>query len=315
MEYVSLGKTGLKISLIGLGAWQFGGDAWGPYEYHVAKTVISKAIEVGINFIDTAAVYGRGRSEEFVGRAIKELGLKDQVIIATKVPGDWHRYDDVIKAAHRSRERLGVDVIDLLQLHWPAAWLNTPVCETMKAMEKLVNDGVIRYIGVSNYLPPLLDYARKCLSKADIVSTQNRYSIVEREVEKEILPYVQKEGLTLIAWSPLAKGIVTGKYSLENRPKNDLRAGDPLFMEDNFKEISSKLVPVIREVASKYGKTPAQVALNWLIMHPNVVPIPGARSAEQVEENAGAAGWRMSEDDFLKLTRASDSLKISYVNF
>ncbi|WP_048062578.1 aldo/keto reductase [Caldivirga maquilingensis] len=315
MEYVSLGKTGLKISIIGLGAWQFGGDAWGPYEYQVAKTVISKAVEVGINFIDTAAVYGRGRSEEFVGRAIKELGIRDQVIIATKVPGDWHRYDDVIKAAHRSKERLGIDAIDLLQLHWPAAWLNTPVCETMRAMEKLVNDGVVRYIGVSNYLPPLLDYARKCLSKTDIVSTQNRYSIVEREVEKEILPYVQREGLTLIAWSPLAKGVVTGKYSFENRPRNDLRAGDPLFMDDNFREISSKLVPVIKEVASKYGKTPAQVALNWLIMHPNVVPIPGARNAEQVEENAGAAGWRMSEEDFLKLTKASDSLRISYVNF
>ncbi|MFP3073674.1 MAG: aldo/keto reductase [Caldivirga sp.] len=315
MEYVSLGRTGLKVSIIGLGAWQFGGDAWGPYEYQTAKAVIAKAVEVGINLIDTAAVYGRGRSEEFVGRAIKELGVRDQVIIATKVPGDWHRYDDVIKAAHRSRERLGVDAIDLLQLHWPAAWLNTPVCETMKAMEKLVNDGVVRYIGVSNYLPPLLDHARRCLSKTDIVSTQNRYSIVEREAEKEILPYVQREGLTLIAWSPLAKGVVTGKYGPDNRPRADLRANDPLFMDDNIREISSKLVPVIKEVAAKYNKTPAQVALNWLIMHRNVVPIPGAKNPEQVEENAGSAGWRMSEDDFARLTKASDSLKISYVNF
>jgi aryl-alcohol dehydrogenase-like predicted oxidoreductase len=180
-----------------------------------------------------------------------------------------------------------------------------PVCGTMKAMEKLVNDSVVRYIGVSNYLPPLLDYARKCLSKADIVSVQNRYNIVEREAEKEILPYVQREGLTLIAWSPLAKGVVTGKYGPDNRPKADLRASDPLFMDDNIKEINSKLVPVIKEVA-KYNKTPVQVALNWLIMHSNVVPIPGAKNSKQVEENAGSADWRMSEDDFTRLTKASN---------
>jgi len=163
----------------------------------------------------------------------------------------------------------------------------------------------VRYIGVSNYLPPLLDYARKCLSKADIVSVQNRYNIVEREAEKEILPYVQREGLTLIAWSPLAKGVVTGKYGPDNRPKADLKASDPLFMDDNIKEINSKLVPVIKEVA-KYNKIPVQVALNWLIMHSNVVLIPGAKNSKQVEENAGSADWRMSEDDFTRLTKASN---------
>ncbi|GAB6943988.1 hypothetical protein JCM14467A_07700 [Vulcanisaeta sp. JCM 14467] len=106
MEYVSLGRTGLRISRVGLGAWQFGGDVWGPYEYGVAREVIAKAYELGINFIDTAAVYGRGRSEEFVGRAIRELGIREHVVIATKIPGDWHRYDDVLKAARRSRERV-----------------------------------------------------------------------------------------------------------------------------------------------------------------------------------------------------------------
>ncbi len=213
MEYVSLGKTGLRISRIGLGAWQFGGDAC-PYEYGIAKEVIAKAFELGINFIDTAAVYGRGRSEEFVGRAIRELGIRDHVIIATKIPGDWRRYGDVLKAARRSKERLGVDVIDLLQLHWPACWHNVPICETMKAMERLVEDGVIRYIGVSNYPLQLLEAARSCLKRNDIVSSQNRYNLIERDVEKELLPYLQREGITLIAWSPLAKGAVTGKYSL-----------------------------------------------------------------------------------------------------
>ncbi|GAB6947094.1 aldo/keto reductase [Vulcanisaeta sp. JCM 16161] len=315
MEYVSLGKTGLRISRIGLGAWQFGGDAWGPYEYGIAKEVIAKAFELGINFIDTAAVYGRGRSEEFVGRAIRELGIRDHVIIATKIPGDWRRYGDVLKAARRSKERLGVDVIDLLQLHWPACWHNVPICETMKAMERLVEDGVIRYIGVSNYPLQLLEAARSCLKRNDIVSSQNRYNLIERDVEKELLPYLQREGITLIAWSPLAKGAVTGKYSPENRPRGDLRENEPVFYPDNLREISTKLIPVIRELASKYGKTTAQVALNWIIMHDNVVPIPGAKNAVQVAENAGAADWRLSEEDFRRLDEASRSLAITYVTW
>ncbi|ADN50590.1 aldo/keto reductase [Vulcanisaeta distributa] len=315
MEYINLGKTSLKISRIGLGAWQFGGDAWGPYEYGIAKEVIGKAVELGINFIDTAAVYGRGRSEEFVGRAIRELGIREHVVIATKIPGDWHRYDDVLKAARRSRERLGVDVIDLLQLHWPACWHNVPICETMKAMEKLVEDGVIRFIGVSNYPLQLLEAARSCLKRSEIVSSQNRYNLIERDIEKELLPYLQREGITLIAWSPLAKGAVTGKYSPENRPKGDLRENEPVFYPDNLREITTKLIPVIKELASKYGKTPAQIALNWLVMHDNVVPIPGAKNAAQVVENAGAVGWRLSEDDFRRLTAASNSLVITYVTW
>ncbi len=315
MEYISLGKSGIKISRIGLGAWQFGGDAWGPYEYSTAKAVIAKAHELGINFIDTAAVYGRGRSEEFVGRAIKELGIRDHVVIATKIPGDWHRYDDVLRAAKRSKERLGIDVIDLLQLHWPACWHNVPICETMRAMEKLVEDGIIRYIGVSNYPLQLLEAARSCLKKNDIVSSQNRYNLIEREVEKELLPYLQREGMVLIAWSPLAKGAVTGKYTPENRPRGDLRENDPLFHPDNLREITTKLVPIVKELSIKYGKTPTQIALNWLVMHNNVVPIPGAKSPEQVVENAGAVGWRLSDEDFRKLESASNSLVITYVTW
>jgi len=315
MEYITLGKTGVKISRIGLGAWQFGGDAWGPYEYNVAKSVIAKAVELGINFIDTAAVYGRGRSEEFVGRAIRELGIREQVFVATKIPGDWHRFDDVLKAARRSKERLGLDVIDLLQLHWPACWHNVPICETMRAIERLVDDGVIRYIGVSNYPLQLLQAARECLKRSDIVSSQNRYNLIEREVEKELLPYLRREGITLIAWSPLAKGAVTGKYSPDNRPRGDLRENDPLFHPDNLREISSKLIPVIKELSAKYGKSPAQIALNWLVMHDNVVPIPGAKSPEQVVENAGATGWRLSDEDFRRLENVSNSLSITYVTW
>ncbi|GGI70631.1 aldo/keto reductase [Vulcanisaeta souniana JCM 11219] len=315
MEYISLSRTGLRVSRIGLGAWQFGGDAWGPYEYGIAKEVIAKAFELGINFIDTAAVYGRGHSEEFVGKTIRELGIREHVVIATKVPGDWHRYDDVLKAARRSKERLGIDVIDLLQLHWPACWHNVPICETMRAMEKLVEDGVIRYIGVSNYPLQLLEAVRSCLKKNDIVSSQNRYNLIEREVEKELLPYLQREGITLIAWSPLAKGAVTGKYSPENRPRGDLRENEPVFYLDNLREISTKLIPVVRELSIKYSKTPAQIALNWLVMHGNVVPIPGAKNAAQVAENAGAVDWRLSEEDFKRLDEASSSLTITYVTW
>jgi len=267
MEYITLGKTGVKISRIGLGAWQFGGDAWGPYEYNVAKSVIAKAVELGINFIDTAAVYGRGRSEEFVGRAIRELGIREQVFVATKIPGDWHRFDDVLKAARRSRERLGLDVIDLLQLHWPACWHNVPICETMRAMERLVDDGVIRFFGLSNFDVNGIEEARSCLSKYDVAAVENRYSLLHRVDESSVIPYVQRNGMLYLAYTPIEKGA---------------------FSNNEF----------LMGIGKKYGKTAIQVVLNWYVGIDNLVPIPKAGRVEHVRENAGAMGWRLSRDDW-----------------
>ncbi len=137
MEVVWLGRTDMRVSRVGMGAWQFSGDAWGAVSYEEAKAVVARAVEVGINFFDTAAVYGRGRSEEYLGRAIKELGLRDGVYIATKIHGEWLRRVDILTSVESQRRRLGVDAIDLYQIHWPACRHNTPICETMKTLEEL----------------------------------------------------------------------------------------------------------------------------------------------------------------------------------
>ena len=312
-----MGRSDMKVSRIGLGVWQFSGDAWGQISYEQAKTIVQKAFELGVNFFDTAAVYGRGRSEEFLGRSIKELKIRDSVYIATKVHGDWLRQIDIFNAVENQRRRLGVDAIDLYQIHWPACWHNTPICETMKTLEELIKRGLVRYIGVSNFPTPLLEYARSCLSKVDIITSQNRYNLIEREADKELLPYLKREGIVLIAWSPLAKGALSGKYTIENLPTfDDVRKNDPLFTPTNLSLISP-LIQVLRQLSTKYNKTPAQIVLNWLIRDPWIYPIPGAKTIEQIIENVGAVGWSLSDDDWRTLDRLGwdISQKISYVTW
>jgi aryl-alcohol dehydrogenase-like predicted oxidoreductase len=310
-----LGYSDLKVTVVGLGTWQFS-ESWGVTDYETAKSIISKAAEVGINLIDTAEVYGNGLSEEFVGRALKELGLRDQFVIATKIPGQFLSYGDVFKATKRSLERLGVDSIDLMQVHWPPCWHNIPTCEYMRALEKLVDMGLIKYIGVSNFAPELLESARACLAKEDIVSNQVRYNLIERDAEKEIIPYAEQEGLSIIAWSPLAQGILTGKYTLDNLPQfKDVRADNPLFHPDNFRKLYTTIVEQLINLSKAYGKTPAQIALKWLIQSSEtVIVIPGAKNPEQVEANAVAAEqWELKVDDWLLLEEASRKVEISRV--
>ncbi len=262
-------------------------------------------------------VYGRGMSEEFLGRSLKELGVKrDEVIVATKIPGEFLAYDDVFRAVDRSLKRLQTDYIDLMQVHWPPCWHNHPTCEYMKALERLVTIGKIRYIGLSDFPVELAEAARYCLSREDVEVLQVRYNIVERQAEKELIPYAEANLMSLLAWSPLAKGAALGKYTLEEARKlSDVRGGDPLFKEENYKQIL-EFAGVLRNVAEKYGKTPAQVALNWLVMYSDVViPIPGAKNPKQVEDNAGSVGWRLSYEDFRLLDEESKKLRITYVTW
>ncbi|ACL11589.1 aldo/keto reductase [Desulfurococcus amylolyticus 1221n] len=316
MEYTTLGWTDEKISRIGLGTWQYS-ETWGLTDYDVAKKVIGKAIEVGINFFDTAMVYGRGMSEEFLGKALRELGVKrDEVFIATKIPGEFLNPDDVFKSVDRSLRRLGVNSIDLLQLHWPPCWHNYPTTSYARALERLIIQGKIRYIGVSNYPVALIEELRSALSITDIVSMQYRFNLAERWAEEELIPYAEANDLTFIPWSPLAKGALTGKYALENIGLfRDLRTNEAVFHPSNFE----KLIPLInalKELASKYGKTPSQVALNWLVRYsPVIVPIPGAKTPEQVVENAGAVGWELSFEDWMMLYDIAKNIKVTYVTW
>ena len=316
MEYTTLGSTDVRISRVGLGAWQFS-EAWGVKDYERAKSIIAKALELGVNFIDTAMVYGRGMSEEFIGRALRELGVKrDEVVIATKIPGEFLSPDDIPKAVDRSLRRLQVEYVDLLLVHWPPCWHNFPTCTYMRALERLVNLGKVEYLGLSDYPVELAEAARACLSRVDIEAIQVRFNLVERWAEVEHIPYAEENNMTVMAWSPLAKGALTGKYSLEDVGKfQDLRVNEPVFHPDNYAKVL-ELVKVLRDIGAKYSKTPAQVALNWLISYSDlIVPIPGARSPEQVAENAGSTGWRLDYEDWRRIDEVSRSIRITYVTW
>ncbi len=314
MEYTSLGKTGIKISRIGLGAWQFS-EAWMmPPDYSIARRVVEKAVELGINFFDTAMVYGLGISEHYLGRALREANVKrDDIVVVTKIPGDFLNEYDIPLAVEKSVKILGLGYIDVLLAHWPPAWHNYPTCEYARAMEKMVKMGFVRYIGLSNFPVELAESFRKCLSTVDIEVFQIRYNIVERYAEKELIPYAERNKITVMAWSPIAKGAVTGKYTPQNLPQfQDVRSGEPVFHPKNFERVY-RVVEVLNELSKKYGKTPTQIALNWLIMaSPIVVPIPGAKSPEQVIDNVGATGWRLSQDDWILLDRVSRDIRITY---
>lgn len=311
MEYEVLGISDLKVTKIGLGAWQFGTEWWGwgkDFGEKDAIEAIEVSLEKGINWIDTAEVYGNGYSEELLGRVLGER--RKNIIIATKVAGSHARYDDVIKACEGSLKRLKTDYIDLYQFHWPNSYV--PVEETMRALEKLVMDGKVRYIGLSNFPVPLIKEAQKSLKNTFIVSNQVRYNLISRDIEKEILSYCLEQNISIIAYSPIAQGLLTGKFSPENKPTDELRKENPLFKEPNFSQIL-KFVEVLKEISKELGKTPAQVALRWLIEKKGVFAIPGAKNKKQAEENAGAMGWKLDPEIIKKLDEESKKLKLTYI--
>jgi diketogulonate reductase-like aldo/keto reductase len=248
-----LANSGVRLPEIGFGTWNYRGGV----------QPLRAAIECGARLIDTAESYG---TEEIVGEAIK--GRRHQVFLATKVLPRNYRRRDLIAAAERSLRRLGTDYIDLYQLHWPN--LAIPIEEPMRGMEELVDAGKLRFIGVSNFSVRDLVNAQTALRKQRIVSNQVRYSLVERTIEGGLLQYCQKNGITVIAYSPLATG-------LEN-----IRAADP--------------EGVLRRVAEASSKSEAQVALNWCISKENVIAIPRASTAAHVIENVGASGWKLQPE-------------------
>lgn len=307
MEYFSVG--GLKISAIGIGCWQASAE-WSSTNDDNIVAALKRSYELGVNLIDTAPVYGDGHSELVVSRAVKEIA-RDDLIIATKVAAPHLRYNDVQKACEASMKRLGVRQIDLYQVHWPDPWEQVPLRHTMKALEKLYDGGQIRAIGVSNFAVRDLEEARALLSKTDIVSNQVRYNLIQREVEEEVLPYCARNKITILAWSPLGQGVLTGRYRRENRPRDPARVNKPLFSDHNLSEVE-KLIVALSKVGKKHGKTVAQVALNWLTKNPIVVPIPGASSQTQAEENAGAVGWRLSDQELSEIEHVQAGLEIKY---
>ncbi|MGC8661604.1 MAG: aldo/keto reductase [Nitrososphaeria archaeon] len=312
MENISLGKSDVKVSRVGIGTWQASFSEWGSdVDDNNIIQAVHRSYELGVNFIDTAEIYGNGHSEIVVGKAIKDLD-REKIVVATKVHGAHLRHDELIKSAELSMRRLGVKYIDLYQIHWPDPWEQIPLKETMKAMEELYLDGKIKAIGVSNFAVRDLEESLNCLSRASIVSNQVRYNMLQREIEEEVMPYCKKNGITIIAWSPLAQGALTGKYNEGNLPNDHIRSGNELFKKNNINQISN-LLKVMEKIAKKRGKTLSQIALNWLLCHDQVVPIPGAKTQHQAEVNAGATGWKLECEELNAIEEELEKIDIDYM--
>ncbi|MDG7044809.1 MAG: aldo/keto reductase [Nitrososphaerota archaeon] len=312
IERINLGRSDLMVSRIGLGTWQASYKQWGE-DVQDLKIIdaIKKSIELGINLIDTAELYGKGHSEKVIGSAIKGMN-REEVVIASKVYGAHLRYDELLKSAEMSMNRLGVKYLDLYQIHWPDPWEQIPLKETMKAMEKLYVEGKIRAIGVSNFAVRDMEEAASHLSKGFIASNQVRYNMLQREVEEEVLPYCKRNSITVMAWSPLAQGALTGKYSQTNVPKDRIRSDNKLFKKENLESIQ-KLLNVMSSLAKAYKKNIAQVALNWLLKDRIVVPIPGAKTPEQAESNAMSCDWSLNAGDLKLIAEVLAGIDLDYM--
>ncbi len=312
MEYRELGKTGIKISAVGLGTWQWGSREWGWGRTHSKQDVVDalhKAMELGINFVDTAEVYGGGKSEKIVGEAIREH--REDVVIASKVWPLNLSYRRVLRAAERSLRRLHVDVIDLYQVHWPNPLF--PIENTMKAMSKLVRDGKVRSIGVSNFNLKRTKAAQSALADMELASNQVRYNLIDRSIEEELLPYANTNKITIVAYSPLAQGLLTGKYISDSKPSSFIQSVNPGFSSRNLARLG-EVNRALTEIADAHGKTRSQVALNWLMAKGNVVPIPGVKNVEHAINDAGAADWKLSSLELERLENAAAEVKFDRVS-
>jgi len=302
MRYVD--AEGLATSVIGLGAWQFGTPGWGwgtDFGPDDARAILERARQLGVTLVDTAETYGNGESERLLGAILAEPRARDSVVLATKLTPTWPTRDRVMAAARGSLDRLATDRIDLYQVHFPNPLV--PQSSTMAGMRALQAGGLIRHVGVSNYNLGRWRDAEAALG-GPVVSNQVSYSLLRRAPERQLLPYAASAGRLVIAYSPLAQGVLSGNYSHRD-PPGGTRASNLLFSEENLRR-SEPVLDALREIASAHDATPAQIALAWVIHHPHVIAIPGAKSLAQVESNAEAAEITLADDEFLHLTDAAD---------
>jgi aryl-alcohol dehydrogenase-like predicted oxidoreductase len=300
MRYVEVG--GVKVSAVGLGTWQFGSREWGygtDYAEREAVEITRRALDLGINLIDTAEIYAFGRSERIVGRAI--AGRRGDAFVATKVFPVAAVSAVVQQRARSSARRLGVEAIDLYQVHWPNPAI--PISSTMRGMAALQRSGLVHQVGVSNFSLHQWQQAQAALG-GPVLSNQVQYSLAARGPDRELVGWAQANDRLIIAYSPLGQGLLSGKYDATN-PPGGVRAGNTLFAPENL-ERAEELLTALKEIAAHHGASPAQVALAWLIGRPNVAVIPGAASVAQLEANAAAADLELSAEDNRRLTDASD---------
>lgn len=302
MERRTLGTNGPELTTIGFGAWAIGGPwiyGWGAVDDRESIAAIRRSLDLGVNWIDTAAAYGLGHSEEIVAKAV--AGMTPRPFVATKcglVPdgrGDVYRnsHPESIRAeAEESLRRLRTDCIDLYQIHWHDD--SVPVEDAWGTLVRLREEGKVRYIGVSNYDVPLL---KRCLAVAPVQSLQPPYSLIARHYEKETLPFCAEHGIAVIVYSPMQSGLLTGRFDPARLAPDDWRHKSSLFREPELSQALA-FVEELRPIADRYKKSVGQLAVSWVLRNPAVTAaIVGARNEAQASENIGSAGWSISDAD------------------
>lgn len=299
------GNTGMDITRIGFGAWAIGGGnwefGWGPQDDRKAIGAINQAVEVGMNWIDTAAVYGLGHSEELVGKALKGMSRKPYVF--TKCGLLWDdagriqrvtKADTIRRECEASLKRLDLDVIDLYQIHWP---VDEDIEEAWEMMAQLQMEGKVRHIGVSNFDA---EQIKRCQTIAPVASLQPPYSLIKRDYEKETLPYCKKENVGVIVYSPMGSGMLTGAMTrerIENMPENDWRKKHQWFQEPELTK-NLELADKLKSIGEKHGYTAGEAAIAWTLRNPAVTAaIVGGRSADQVDGIYRATEWQLDKED------------------
>ena len=305
MEYLA---APLRLSRIGLGTWAIGGWMWGGSDETESIKTIHAALDRGINLIDTAPVYGFGRSEEIVGRALAQDGRRKQAVIATKVGLAWKDgkpYRDasktrIVQEVEDSLRRLQTDVIDIYQIHWPDP--NTAIEETAEAMAVLYRAGKIRAIGVSNFNPAQMDAFR---AVAPLHTMQPPYNLFERGIESSVLPYARDEGLTTLVYGSLCRGLLAGRMNASTRfTGDDLRRNDPKFQLPRFRQYITAVEQLDRFAQMNYNKRVIHLAVRWLLDRPGVgVALWGARRPDQLAALADVMGWRIDAGAMAEIDR------------
>ena len=299
METRSLGTSDVQITPILMGTWQAGKRMWTGIQDEESVKAIRAAVEAGITTIDTAEIYGEGHSEQIVAQAVADI--RDQVVYASKVFANHLKYDLVIEACERSLKNLQTDYLDIYQIHWPPGSFGNevvPIEETMKALNQLKKDGKIRAIGVSNFSRTQLETAAQ---HGRIDSLQPPYSLFWRKVENDAAPYCLANNISILAYSPMAQGLLTGKFQAGHQfAEGDHRSANVLFQGENWQRAQTALEQ-LKPIAEKHNCTLAQLSLAWLIAQPQTNAIAGARNAQQAQDNAGATQVKLSPEEIQEI--------------
>jgi aryl-alcohol dehydrogenase-like predicted oxidoreductase len=301
MEHTMISGTEMNVSRIAIGTWAIGGWMWGGSDERESIRTIHAALDEGINLIDTAPAYGFGVSEEIVGKAIDERGHRERVFIATKVGLEWHNGSVTRNSSPQrirqefqdSLRRLRTNYIDIYQVHWPDSAV--PIEETARTMQALYKEGLIRAIGVSNFSPEQMD---RFMSVSKLHVVQSPYNLFEREIEGEVLPYARQKNLSLLAYGPLCRGLLTGKERADTKfTGDDLRKTDPKFQPPRFAQYLNAVQQLDDLAQKKYGKHVMDLAVRWVLDQPGVsAALWGARHPAELEGITGALGWKLDTD-------------------